>query len=202
MSGNYLVAMRMSGLDSAMSSFGSYFGGMGGTDWLVLGLQFLLILAVGYDAGHRKWISKGQFYLMMILVVFLPLIGAVVYLVVVIFTEAQMPECPDCKAPLNGDLRRCDRCGYDVRERMKRREIEHTDEFECEHCDSVFETFRGRLEHRAKDHSSSEVAEDKGINEESGKEYEENGKKTCEECGRDFSGSRGLNIHKSRKHGE
>lgn len=199
MDGTTLLSMGvMSGMDSAMSSFGSYFGTMTGTEWLVLGMQFLLILAIGYDAGHRKWLSKGQFYLMMILVVFLPLIGAVVYLVVVIFTEAQMPECPDCNMPLSGDLRHCDRCGYDVEEKMKRKEIEQKDEFDCDKCEKRFETFRGLLEHKSKTHSSSAEEEDSEESEKPKKAKDDESK--CEECGKTFSGSRGLKVHKSMKH--
>lgn len=194
MSGTSLFAMSvMAGMNSITGYFTSYFGSLGRADWIMLILQFLLIVSIAYDIGYRDWMSKGQLYLLLILVVFLPLIGAVVYLAVVVFTEAQMPDCPKCQAPLTGNLKHCDSCGYDVEEMRERRRMEDKEEFECEMCGKTFSTLRGVLEHKA-NHGSGDEDND------SEEGSQENEGFMCDGCGRTFSSSRGLNIHRSSKH--
>ncbi|MDY6788898.1 MAG: hypothetical protein SVV03_02945 [Candidatus Nanohaloarchaea archaeon] len=160
----------------------------------VMGLQFLLILFIGYDAGQRRWMSRKQSLLLLVLVVFLPMLGAVIYLLVVVFTEARLPSCPECGSIMQRGEDRCLECGHvPDRENQQPGDSSEKQSFECERCDMVFETFRGLMRHRTRHVSEASDGGDKAS-------YSEDKVFECGECGSEFDTERGRSIHVSKKH--
>ncbi|MCJ7450469.1 MAG: C2H2-type zinc finger protein [Candidatus Nanohaloarchaeota archaeon QJJ-9] len=152
---------------------------------VILALADILLTAIiAFDAfKYRHWMDNKQKIVLLGLVVLFPVVGAVFYLLYVIFKEQELVECPECGKFVEHDKEVCPHCGYDSREKEEDRG-EEAEVYRCDSCGEEFDTWRGLNVHKSKEHQSEET-----------RAYE------CEECGDTFDTERGLNIHKSRKHG-
>ncbi len=144
-------------------------------------LQMAVIILIITDMAYRDLSTMEKIFLLVIVVV-LPIPGPFIYALFIIFREEPVKKvkCPLC----NRDIEvtdKCPECGYVFVEKKSVNDKEHV----CG-CGKTFETWIG-----LKKHSKSCEKSDKSVEEKNN---------VCELCGSSFDTSRGLNIHKSKKH--
>lgn len=152
----------------------------------LLGLQLLIALLIVYDVNkNRDWMGRGKLFLVLFLVFFLPLVGAVIYLLAVIRGERELVECPECGEKIHRSEDECPHCASEPPH-------PEPDEYRCEECGEEFDTYRGALEHRVTHRGGEQGGEGGGAD---GETY------SCADCGREFDSKRGLGVHRAQKHG-
>ncbi|MDY6771472.1 MAG: zinc ribbon domain-containing protein [Candidatus Nanohaloarchaea archaeon] len=168
------------------------------TDLQVLfAVELLILFLIVYDATtERDWLPDRQLFLILLLTVLVPVLGAVIYLATVYRHEQRLVECPECGARVDEAATTCPECGFDREETH-----EEPEEYECDVCGETFDTRRGLLSHR-KRHSSEERASASSGTSEASAETTSVKTETyeCDVCGDEFDSERGLHIHQSVKH--
>ncbi len=196
---------------------------------VILVIRLIVLSLIAYDMYARQDFSNTQTILILLVVVLLPILGPVLYILLVYSQEASGREkCPVCGGdkPVDGE---CSECGFSTdyshlseeekvedpeESGVETRKVQHTDveegsdeeheeetrEPESFRCDRCGKTFD--TWRGLKTHKARQHADEQSTTSDEEEQESESGGDglRCEECGRTFATVRGLHIHQAQKH--
>lgn len=157
-------------------------------------IQLALVFLIVFDSMRkREWMSERKLILIVLITVLVPILGAVIYIAVVRRYERQLVVCPQCGAEVVESDDECHNCGFVPSEEPV---VEEEGLSVCEQCGREFDTVRGLMTHKGRQHrqEGDDESTDAGSADVTRESY------TCDVCGAVFDSERGLHIHQSVKH--